>query len=731
MVVSFIWAGIIIVFVCFLVLFIILLCPKRPSNVRCDWQDARVVITWNSQSPNDRYQIRYRKKNNTNAEWCILRDLQINTYSLSIVNGISYEINIKAKNLFGTSWSARTISGRSRAPVTQNVDVSFSANGGNSVRLHWTMVTNCDAYIIKRAACSQNGTFTYMTRIDSSTITDFEDTSCIFGIEYYYVVVSVDRAGESGQSNPVSIFPRAPVPSDLLVSYDEYTGNSIKLKWKPVINCHGYAIRRETEASLINEQVPIEYIHNPTANNAEDKSFIFGLTYYYIVVSLDKAGESGRSNMVSVCPRAPAPNDLIATYDENTDDSISLRWDPVPKCSAYIVKKLKNSLRGMLITDTFDRTSETTMDDASFVFGMTCYYYVVSVDRAGESKQSNQVKICPRAPSPKGLIASYDQDDCTSIIIQWKEVMNCKGYAVQRMTDRPNDKFTTIKTLNSSSVTKTVDASFTFGVVHTYTVVSLDQSGESGRSKSVSVFPRVPAVKDLSISFDDKTNSSIKLIWKRVKSCKCYIVQRAEDTSTGSYSAIARLDSPLKTKITDDTFTFGVKYDYIIVTVDQAGASAQSKAVSILPRAPPPSNVAVSFESDNDYFFILLQWEPLVSCQGYVIKQTHDSSDESFITIRSINNPSINRIEYREFIFGITYRFTVMSVDRAGESDRLTEISLCPRIPPPENFTVVASKVMSGTIAIAWTSLSDSNGYCIYRAQSNDFIRETLVGKCA
>lgn len=48
-------------FVLFIV-YKILLCPEKPSNVQCDWQDARVVIIWSSQSRTDRYQIRYRKK---------------------------------------------------------------------------------------------------------------------------------------------------------------------------------------------------------------------------------------------------------------------------------------------------------------------------------------------------------------------------------------------------------------------------------------------------------------------------------------------------------------------------------------------------------------------------------------------------------------------------------------------------------------------------------------------
>jgi fibronectin type 3 domain-containing protein len=729
MAISFIVVGLFIVFLILFIIYKLVLCPQTPSNVQCDWQDARVVITWDPQSRNATYQIFYRTKNNSNARWCILPDLYINTYALSIVNGISYEIEVKAKNSFGTSWLANTVSGCSRAPAPENLSVSHSANKSDSISLRWAMVTNCNGYIIKRTTCLENGIFTYMKRIDDSMITNFEDTSFTFGIKYYYKVVSMDRAGESSQPNLVSVLPRAPPPSDLIVSYDECMVNCIKLQWKPVLNCHGYAIQRGAKPFSSDEQTCIKQIRNSTVNSTEDTSFIFGLTYYYVVVSLDQAGESNRSNIASICPRAPASNDLVASYDENGGSFISLHWEPVPNCEGYIMKKLKSSFRGMLIIQTFDVSSDTRMNDASLTFGITYYYHVVSVDRAGESKRSNQVKVCPRAPSPKDLTVSYDQDKCTSIIIQWKPVTNCEGYVVQRMMDRSHDKVTTIKRLNSSSVTKTVDTSFTFGVVYTYTVVSLDQIGESGRSKLVSVCPRVPAAKGLAISFDDQTNSSINLSWEPVKNCKCYIVRRAENTSTGSYSTISRLCSPLETKITDNMFTFGIRYYYIVLSVDQAGESAESKVVSIFPRAPPPSNVIVSFENQDDYF-ILLQWEPLSSAQGYIIKRMSDDPDE-FITTRRVKNSSITSIEDRCFTFGVTYRYIVTSLDQAGESDRSTEVSLCSRIPPPKNLTVITPKDVSGTIVIEWTSMPKSNGYCIYRAQTSDFIKETVVGKCS
>ena len=706
-----------------------LLCPKTLSSVQCYWHDAGVVITWNLQPRTDAYQIRYRIKNDQNVEWNTLQDLERNSYSLPTINGILYQIEITAKNSFGSSFSAKTISGRSRAPAPENLIVSHNVNKSNVISLRWTELVNCNGYILKRTTCLESNIFTTVKQFDHSTITNFEDTSFIFGVKYYYMIVSLDKAGESSQSNPRSVFPRAAPPSNLTVSYDECAGMSVKLQWKPVLDCDGYVIRRETE-TFSRKEVPIKDIHNWTTTNTEDSSFIFGLTYYYVVVSLDRAGESDRSNIVCIYPRAPAPSDLVASYDENIPSFISLHWNPVPNCVGYIVKQLKKSVRGMVVLQTTSKvSSQTEMYDASFTFGMTYYYVVISVDRAGESKRSDQVKICPRAPPPKNLIVSYDQNNCTSITIQWRTVINCDGYIIQRSTTKPDDKLVPIKKLNSSSMTEFADTSFTFGVVYVYTVVSLDQAGESGRSTPIYVCPRVPAAKGFTVSFDGQADICIHLSWEPVKNCKFYIVRRAENTSTSSYPTITTVYSPLKTKVTDNTFTFGLVYHYIVISVDQAGESGQSKAVSIFPRVSPPRNVVVSFEREKDCF-ILLQWDPLIRAEGYIIKRTSDYSRESLMTVAKVNDSSITKIEDRCFRFGVTYYYIVMSLDQAGESERSTEVSICPRISPPENITTNTPKNVSGTIVIKWISVPDSKGYYIHRALINDINMDSLIGKC-
>lgn len=148
--------------------------------------------------------------------------------------------------------------GRSRTPSPHDLNISYDSRTNIAIALNWSMVEHCDGYIIKRRKRFGNDTFINVKHLGDRTITNFEDTSFTRGIEYYYMVASLDRAGESGASNQVSVFPRSPPPEDLIASYDECTGNSIKLQWKPVPHCRGYVVRRGTTCSN-DEQLPIKH----------------------------------------------------------------------------------------------------------------------------------------------------------------------------------------------------------------------------------------------------------------------------------------------------------------------------------------------------------------------------------------------------------------------------------------------------------------------------------------
>src|SRR5450631_2670723 len=90
------------------------------------------------------------------------------------------------------------------APVPPS---GLSASAGNKkVTLSWTADGNATGYNIKRSATS-GGAYTLLA---SATSPGYTDSSTTNGATYYYVVVALDAAGESGDSKEVSATPQAP-----------------------------------------------------------------------------------------------------------------------------------------------------------------------------------------------------------------------------------------------------------------------------------------------------------------------------------------------------------------------------------------------------------------------------------------------------------------------------------------------------------------------------------------
>ena len=83
----------------------------------------------------------------------------------------------------------------------------LAASAGNhEVTLSWTAGGNATGYNIKRSATS-GGAYTLLA---SPTSPGYTDSSTTNGTTYYYVVLALSAAGESGNSKEVSATPQAP-----------------------------------------------------------------------------------------------------------------------------------------------------------------------------------------------------------------------------------------------------------------------------------------------------------------------------------------------------------------------------------------------------------------------------------------------------------------------------------------------------------------------------------------
>lgn len=185
--------------------------------------------------------------------------------------------------------------------------------------------------------------------------------------------------------------PAAPVPAGLVATAGDAV---VTLTWTASVGATGYNVKRSSTKGG-----PYTPLASPTAPTYTDSSVKNGTTYYYVVSSLNIAGESANSTEASASPKAPAapppvPTGLAAAAG---DKAITLTWNASTGASTYNVKRSTTS--GGPYTQIAASTS-TTYVDAPLTNGTTYYYVVSSVNSFGESANSAEISASPSPPPP-------------------------------------------------------------------------------------------------------------------------------------------------------------------------------------------------------------------------------------------------------------------------------------------------------------------------------------------
>ena len=272
------------------------------------------------------------------------------------------------------------------APVPANL----TATAGNAlVTLTWTASSGATSYNVKRAIAS-GGPY---TQLAAPTSNSYSDASVVNGSTYFYVVSSVNAAGESADSTQVSATPQAPIPApptDLTATPDNA---SVMLTWTASTDATSYNIKRATISGG-----PYNLVGTSTAPTYTDSSVTNGTEYFYVVSAVDAAGESANSAEASTTPAIPtipAPPTNLAATAGNTQ--ANLTWDPSTGATSYHVKRATSN-GGPYTQIAAAATSAFT--DTGLTNGTTYYYVVSATNSAGESSNSNQAVAVPFIANP-------------------------------------------------------------------------------------------------------------------------------------------------------------------------------------------------------------------------------------------------------------------------------------------------------------------------------------------
>ena len=235
------------------------------------------------------------------------------------------------------------------------------------------------------------------------------------------------------------------------------------------------------------------YVHSGLTN---------GTTYYYVVTSVNKDGESAPSSEVSATLGQPAPTGVTATPGNG---QITIGWTAEADVISYNI--YWSTTPGVTTTNGTKIAGVTRPHIHSGLTNGTTYYYVVTAARNdGESTPSSEVSAIPSAvPAPAAPADVTATPGNGQVTIAWTTVTGATSFNIYWSTT-PG-----VTTTSGTKITGVGSPYIHSGLINDttyyYVVTAVNNDGESTPSSQVSAIPSVaPFIRATVLSVTGGTN---------------------------------------------------------------------------------------------------------------------------------------------------------------------------------------------------------------------------------
>jgi fibronectin type 3 domain-containing protein len=301
--------------------------PSIPQNLAASAGESFVELSWEvPASDGGASIINYRIYRGTAAggETFLAEVADITDYNdTTVTNGVTYYYKVTAVNTIGES----DLSNEANAipfeypGAPQNMTI---ASGDGYIFITWdtpdsqgsSSVTN---YLIFRG--TESGTEVYLA--DNGALLSYNDTSVTNGVTYFYYVIAKNTEGEGPQGVEVSATPQT-IPG-MSTNLKAQVGDSfVHLTWDEPSSDGGsaitnYRIYRGTtsgDLTLLTELGNLLTYNDTTVTN--------GVTYYYLITSVNSIGESPQSSEINALPFKDTDSDGTPDHEDTDDDDDGL-----------------------------------------------------------------------------------------------------------------------------------------------------------------------------------------------------------------------------------------------------------------------------------------------------------------------------------------------------------------------------------------------------------------------
>ena len=328
----------------------------------------------------------------------------------------------------------------------------------------------------------------------------------------------------------------------------------------------------------------------------------------------------------------PCPKQLTA---KSAIGKVILSWTEIPGATSYIIYRREKEKGTLTKIHELKASSGSAFEDTTGKPGITYIYAVKAVRRC----TGNADLISPFSKN----VTSHSKINAVTMIsavfrkqaitISWKKLSGASGYRVYRR--EAGKAWHKLAFVSHADTTIFTDSNIEKGIHYSYTVCALIKDGNIWRrglwnETGVSAADVIPAP-----SLSAKAASGqVYLSWNPVPDAQGYMIYRRE-TGTDKWKKLTILHNESKYFYWDRFSVPGSSYQYCICAFrlrrneKVRGEFSASVRCTCLPQAV----VLTSCTTDGPFDY--LRWEPVDTCDGYIVYQNNAASGNKWIKTAS------------------------------------------------------------------------------------------------
>jgi fibronectin type 3 domain-containing protein len=368
-----------------------------------------------------------------------------------------------------------------------SVSLTWMANATNQIGYHLDRATDADF--------TQN----LITETLRGTLTSFTDTAAglVPGQTYHYQLRAFNSAGDSGNSNPVTVtIPLAP-PAPTNQQITNITTSEIDISWQDNAGHQalGYHILRATNHGSFTQvaNLPPTSRKPPSTYTWSDTNLPSGTFFDYQIEAYNTSGNNGFAE-VSAATLTDAPGSFTAAPG---DGLVTLSWTAPTGAVTYNVYRATTA-GGEGSTPFATGITGTSYTDTAVTIGTTFYYTLTAVNANAQGNPSLPSESAPTGESsstptsypgaPTNVTATTANDTgIPHVNLSWTASTGATSYNLYRATSPGGEG--AVPLASGISGTSFTDTNVGFGITYYYQITAVNGAGEGPRSTETSATP--------------------------------------------------------------------------------------------------------------------------------------------------------------------------------------------------------------------------------------------------